>query len=282
MNSPIGVFDSGLGGLSVAARLLDMLPSERILYFADNAHVPYGERSLNEIRGFAVEITGFLIGMGAKAVVMACNMSSAVALDDARRRFPDVPVLGMIEPGSAAAVRASGNKPIGVLATTGTVRSEAYPRTIARLAPAAQVLQKSCPGFVPLVEAGLCDTEEAANEVRACVEPLVGMGCRTLVLGCTHYPFLRKTIEAVAGADVTIVDPAEETVRVLGNELMRAGISGQEPADSHQFLASGDCEDFAVLGSKFLGRRIEGVRKVRWGVELGMTEPTSTLEKTAL
>lgn len=269
MTSPIGIFDSGLGGLSVAARVLDKLPNERIIYLADNAHVPYGERPLDEIRGFALDITDHLVDLGAKAVVMACNMSSAIALDDTRLRHPGVPVLGVIEPGAAEAVRIAGGSPIGILATTGTVRSQAYPRTIARLDPSVQVMQQACSKFVPLVEAGRSDSEEAAAAACGYVLPLVRAGCKTLVLGCTHYPFLRKAIESAAGPDVKIVDPAEETVRVLANELAEVGLAGSGLAGPHEFRATGETSGFASLGSRFLGRGIGCVREVRWGIDLG-------------
>lgn len=269
MTSPIGIFDSGLGGLSVAARVLDKLPNERIIYLADNAHVPYGERPLDEILGFALDITDYLIGLGAKAVVMACNMSSAIALDQARLRHPQVPIIGVIEPGAAAAVRAADGHPIGVLATTGTVRSEAYPRTITRLDPSAQVAQQACSKFVPLVESGRSDSEEAEAAACGYVLPLVSQGCKTLILGCTHYPFLRKAIEAAAGPDVTIVDPAEETVGTLANELARTGLASSRLAGPHEFRATGETHDFAALGSTFLGREVDCVRESRWGVDLG-------------
>jgi glutamate racemase len=269
LNSPIGVFDSGLGGLSVAAKVLERLPDETIIYLADNAHVPYGERPLEEIREFAVGITDYLIGRGAKAVVMACNMSSAIALDAVRQRHPDVPVIGVIEPGAAAAVRACGGDPIGILATTGTVRSGAYPRSIAQLDPSVRVVQQACSKFVPLVESGKSDSEEAEAAACGYVLPLVGEGCRTLVLGCTHYPFLRRAIEAAAGPSVSIVDPAEETVRALKNELEEARLLSTEPAGVHEFCATGDTRDFAFLGSRFLGRDIASVKELAWGVDLG-------------
>lgn len=269
MTLPIGIFDSGLGGLSVAAEVLRKLPNESIIYLADNAHVPYGERPLDEIRGYALEITGYLIQRGAKAVVMACNMSSAVALEAARQHFPDTPVLGVIDPGAAAAVRAAAGSPIGVLATTGTVRSEAYIRSIAALDPSARVLQQACPKFVPLVEQGNADSEEAEAAACGYVLPLVNQGCRTLILGCTHYPFLRKAIEAAAGAGVKIVDPAEETVRALHNILLDNRLTGSSPVAPHEFCASGETTEFASLGSAFLGRRIDCVRTVTWGVDLG-------------
>lgn len=269
MESPVGVFDSGLGGLSVAARILQTLPDERILYFADNAHVPYGERPLEDIQEFAVGITGFLIKKGAKAVVMACNMSSAVALDTARDCYPDVPIIGVIEPGAKAAVSICDGKPVGVLATTGTVKSGAYEREIIKLDPSVRVAQQACPKFVPLVESGKADSEEAEAAASTYVRPLLSEGCRTIVLGCTHYPFLRKAIEATAGRSVSIVDPAEETALALKNILLERGLLSAKLAAPHEFYTSGDTDGFATLGSAFMGRQIDAVRQVAWGVDLG-------------
>ncbi|MCL5103960.1 MAG: glutamate racemase [Armatimonadetes bacterium] len=268
MTSPIGVFDSGLGGLSVARRIIEALPEERIIYFADNAHVPYGERPLDEIRGFALDITSFLIDNGAKAVVMACNMSSAVALGAARERHPGVPILGMIEPGAKAAVSIACGRPIGVLATTGTVKSGAYERAITALCPEGRVVQQPCPKFVPLVESGKADSEEAEAAARDYVASLTREGCTTIILGCTHYPFLRRAIEAAAGPEVTIVDPAEEVMRALGAILKERRMESDSLREAHKFCTSGDTDDFAALGSTFLGKHIEAVRRVRWGVDL--------------
>ncbi len=242
MSLPIGVFDSGLGGLSVAAQIMRVCPHERIVYFADTAHVPYGERPLDEIRGYARDIVAFLVEEGAKAVVMACNMSSAVALEEAKNAWPDVPVIGMIEPGARAAVKIAQDAPIGILATTGTVKSEAYVREISRCGFSAQVVQQACPKFVPLVESGMAESEDA--------------GCDTIILGCTHYPFLRRAIECAAGPDVTIVDPAEETALALANTLDVRGCAAAEACDRHEFYASGETSGLADLGSKFLGRPI--------------------------
>jgi len=255
----IGVFDSGLGGLSVAAQIIDVLPNEQFTYFADNAHVPYGERPLDEIRGFALNITAFLIQKGAKAVVMACNMSSAVALDSAREHFPEVPIIGVIEPGARAAIAVAGKDPIGVLATSGTVKSGAYERNIHLLDPGHKVVQQACPKFVPLVESGKSDSEEAKVAAKDYVAPLIREGCRTIILGCTHYPFVRKAIELAAGPGVTIVDPAKETALALGKILKEHGIESRKLDGDHLFFASGETSGFAALGSAFLGRPIETV-----------------------
>lgn len=251
----------------MAGEVLRCLPNERIIYFADSAHVPYGERPPSEIQEFALGIIRFLLDHGAKTVVMACNMSSAVALDLARETFPDVPILGVIGPGSRAAV-ASSDGPIGVLATSGTVRSGAYNKAIQSLSPDIQVLEQACPAFVPLVESGQADTEDAEVAVRGCVEPLLLGGVKSLVLGCTHYPFLRHVIARTAPG-VRIIDPAEETVRELHNILRDRNTlaSSSQPAD-HIFCASGDTEGFARLGGRFLGLEIEHVKHAKWGVDL--------------
>ena len=267
MTGPIGVFDSGLGGLTVAGEVLRRLPDERIVYFADSAHVPYGERPLHEIEEFALGITQFLIDRGSKVVVMACNMSSAVALEAARDAFPDTPILGVIEPGSRAAV-ATGGRTVGILATTGTVKSGAYSRTILTLDPRVKVYEQPCPAFVPIVESGMTESEEAEIAARTCVEPLVMAGAETLVLGCTHYPFLRSAIARAAG-NATIIDPAEETVTALYNILKERGIETDDSAPGeHRFFTSGDADGFARLGSRFLGREIGLVENARWGIDL--------------
>ncbi|MEN6521935.1 MAG: glutamate racemase [Armatimonadota bacterium] len=267
MTGPIGVFDSGLGGLTVAAEVLRNLPDESIIYFADTAHVPYGERPLDEIERFALGITQYLINRGAKVVVMACNMSTAVALESAQETFPDIPILGVIEPGSRAAVM-TGSNAIGVLATTGTVKSGAYRRAIKQLNPEAVVWEQPCSAFVPLIETGRAESEEAEAAVRKYVEPLIADGANTLILGCTHYPFLRPAIEKTAPG-ASIVDPAEETTRELRKILSESGILA-EPGTitEHRFIASGSTDGIAKLGSRFLGRNIEHVDIIRWGVDL--------------
>lgn len=253
-----------MGGLSVAARILDTLPNERIVYFADNAHVPYGEKPLDEIRGFALEITRFLIGKGAKAVVMACNMSSAIALEAAQEAFPETPIIGMIEPGARAAASVAQGRPIGVLATTGTIRSGAYERAIGSLDSGCVVVSQACPKFVPLVESGQSDSEDAEAAARTYVAPLMREFCSTLILGCTHYPFLRRVIEAAAGSGVNIVDPAEEAARMLAAVLDKRGIAGSNLTAAHEFYTSGNTDGFATLGGAFLGRPIEEVQQVVW------------------
>lgn len=268
-DAPIGVFDSGVGGLSVAGEILRRLPAESVLYFADTAHVPYGGRPLAEVQGFALAICDFLVESGAKIVVMACNISSAVALPAARERHPDIPMLGVIEPGAAAAL-ATGAKRIGVLATQGTVTSGAYTRTITAAEPAAEVVEVACPRFVPLVEAGETESVDARDAAREYLSPLAKAGCQAIILGCTHYPFLLPILRRVAGelfgngALPAFVDPAQETTREIGCLLSKGGLAsleGSQPA--HRYFVSGDVDRFEAQGSAFLGRRIAGACNIR-------------------
>ncbi|MDO8585741.1 MAG: glutamate racemase [Armatimonadota bacterium] len=268
--APIGVFDSGLGGLTVVAQILNKLPDESVVYLADTAHVPYGERPLDEIRGFALDITAFLHGLGAKMVVMACNMSSATALGPAREAFPDTPVLGVIQPGSRAAIRVAAGRPVGVLATTGTVSSRAYSTAIRAAAPEIEVYEQACPEFVPLVESGESESARAYAAARRCVEPLVKAGVRTIILGCTHYPFLSSAIAAAAGPSVRLIDPAEETALQIDNTLTELGARAPlATAPRHRFFCTGDPDGFAEIGGKFIRSRIERVERAVWGVDLG-------------
>ena len=271
--APIGIFDSGLGGLTVAKQVMQRLPYECIAYFADQIHVPYGERSPAEIRGFALGITNFLVQIGAKLVIMACNMSSATALEEARQLFPTVPIIGVIEAGARAAVRVVQNGPIGVLATTGTVSTRAYTRTLKKLLPDVEVLEQPCPKFVPLVEAGMHDSAEAEEVAREYTQPLITAGCKTIILGCTHYPFLINAIRRAVGTDVSIIDPAEETAVEAESILFDRGIASlSNEKTEHVYYTTGSPEQFAEHGSRFLQRTIAGVRRVSWGLDLGVVE----------
>ena len=252
---------------------MEKLPQESIAYVGDEIHVPYGERSPQEVRGFALGITGFLIQQNAKLVIMACNMSSATALAAAQELFPETPTIGVIEAGVRAAVRAGTGGSIGVLATTGTVNTHAYTRALLRLMPEATVLEQACPRFVPLVEAGMWDSPEAEEAVCEYLEPLLSAGCKTLILGCTHYPFLMEAVRKIAGSDVTLIDPSEETAREAANILFDVGILNPPHVEpTHVYFTSAAPDKFAELGSRFLGRTICGVRHITWGLDLGAIE----------
>jgi len=225
---PIGVFDSGAGGLTVVRTLLERLPGERVVYFGDTAYVPYGPRPPEEIRRFAVDACRFLCGHGVKLIVMGCNMSSAMALEEARA-VAGCPVLGTIDAGARAAVAATRSGRIGVAATEGTVKSGAYERAVRALRPDAAVFQQPCPLLVPAVEAGLQDGL-LADAVAESLEPLSDHSPDTVILGCTHYPLVRDEIQAFLGDDVAVVDPAEmlaeQAAEALGSVGSGFGVRG--------------------------------------------------------
>lgn len=251
--APIGVFDSGIGGLTVARELIWRLPRESLLYVADTAHVPYGERSPEEIRAFASAITRWLVAQGCKLVVMACNTSTALALELVQAEVA-VPVVGTITGGAQAAVEAAGAGTIGVLATAATVASGAYPRAIAALAPAARVLQVACPDFVPLVEAGRIGTTDSYNAVCERVNQLPVLELDALVLGCTHYPFLSPVIRMATEERTYLVDPALITARSVAALLKARGLRAAGPA-RHRLVATGSTASVArVNATKFRGR----------------------------
>ena len=268
-SAPIGVFDSGLGGLTVIKQIMNRLPNENITYMADEEHMPYGERTLEEIRRLALGITEFLIEKDSKIIIMACNMSSATALTPAREMFKSTPIIGMIEAGTRAASRATKSGRIGVLATTGTVESGAYTRELTKINPDNQTQEQACPRFVPIVEAGLSESPEALGAAEEYVRPLTDFGCDTIILGCTHYPYLNKTIQQIVGSKITIIDPAEEAAVEAENILC-----GQEAeASSHsgpiyRYYTTDSPEKFTQLGSRFLKREITNIQTILWGTDL--------------
>lgn len=250
--APIGVFDSGLGGLTVVRRLREMLPAERILYVADQAHVPYGGRELAEVCGFAQGISRALVAHGCKAVVMACNISSATALTAVQKEQSDVIVLGVIAPGAQTAAAQTANGRIGVLATAGTVRSGAYTRALHALNPTLSVTEVACPAFVPLVEAGTVDTVEAQEAAREYLAPLLAEGVDTVILGCTHYPFLLPTLQVIA-PNLHYVDPAEQTIHELATQLRQASLfASADRVPRHLLSTTGDATAFAAQVHRFL------------------------------
>lgn len=259
-NAPIGVFDSGLGGLTVVSQMLRLMPRERILFVADQAHVPYGGRDLSEVRGFACGISEGLLAAGCKAIVMACNISSATALDAVRANHPDTLVLGVIEPGARAAAQATQNGRIGVLATAGTVRSGAYTRTLTASDPQITVLEVPCPEFVPLVEGDAINTPEAYRAAEAYMAPLLDAGTDTVVLGCTHYPFLLPVLEKVA-PQVQFVNPAEHTVFELQRGIAAHCLTTRLPHPEPICLTTtGDARHFSSTLRRFLPHPKEMIR----------------------
>lgn len=255
----IGVFDSGLGGLTVARVVRDQLPGERIVYLADSGRCPYGPRSQRQVREFSIEILDRLAERGVKLAIVACNTATAALMEPAWPTHYPFPVLGVIAPGARAAVTATRNGRIGLLATEGTVRSGAYGRAIVALRPTAEVFAQGCPRLVAAVEAGLDQRDpEVVAAVAEYVQPLVDQGIDTLILGCTHFPHLANVIAAATGPGVTLVDPAGETVREARMLLQAAGEAavGDETlsplvATADLFLTSGDVETFVRLAGIF-------------------------------
>lgn len=247
---PIGVFDSGVGGLTVVKSLWNYFPQEKIVYFGDTAHLPYGSRSPEQIVHFGLEILDFLLRRDVKAVIAACNTSSSVSLTRLQEKSP-VPVFGMIEPGVKSALKKTNNKKIGVLATKATVNSGAYERSFRQGDPDVRVFAQSCPLFVPLVENGSVERRETYQIARSYLRPLQEEGVDTLVFGCTHYPYLASVIRHIVGEEVQLVDPAEEVVRELADILKLDGYGGKTPR--HLFFASGPVTSFYTTGKEFLG-----------------------------
>ncbi|MDP9071734.1 MAG: glutamate racemase [Actinomycetota bacterium] len=263
---PIGVFDSGFGGLTVARALIDLLPGEDLVYFGDTVRYPYGPRPLDEVREFARQITGMLTDRhDVKMVVVACNTASAAALELLRFEH-DLPVVGVIDPGVRAAVAVTRNRRVGVIGTLGTIGSGAYQGAVRKTRAEVELVCAACPGFVEFVERGETDSEQAHVLAERLLAPVREAGVDTLLLGCTHYPFLARTIGDVMGRQVVLVSSADETafeVRAILHEtglVRRSGGKGD-----HRFVSSGDLEWFRHLGSRLLGPEIDGVEGWSWG-----------------
>jgi glutamate racemase len=253
--SPIGIFDSGVGGLTVARAILDQLPDEAIRYVGDTARGPYGPRPLADVREFALDVMDELVAAGVKVLVIACNSASAAVLRDARERYT-VPVVEVIQPAVRRAVHATRSGRVGVIGTRATITSAAYDDAFAA-APHLQLTSRACPRFVEFVEAGVTSGPELLAVAHEYLDPFVADGIDTLVLGCTHYPLLTGVISYVLGDDVALVSSAEETAKdvyrtLVANELMRRG--GAAP--KHRFIATGDPSSFAALGRRFLGPEV--------------------------
>ncbi len=257
--APVGVFDSGIGGLTVVSEMLSQLPLEGIIYVGDTARVPYGPKSPDTVRRYAREIAFYLAGQHVKAIVIACNTATAHALDMLRAEL-SVPVVGVVQPGARAAAAATISGRIGVIGTTGTVRSGAYERAIRSLRADATVVSLACPLFVPLVEEGWTDHAAARLIATEYLRPLLDVGIDTLVMGCTHYPLLKPLLADTLGPSVRLIDSAQETAAEVGRVLRGANLdatSAENPV--RRFLATDDPDQMLRLGQRFLGRTIERV-----------------------
>ena len=258
-DAPIGIFDSGVGGLTVARAILDQLPNESTLYIGDTARGPYGPRPLAEVREFALETMDFLVSQGVKAIVIACNTASAAMLRDARERY-SIPVIEVIQPAVRRAVAATRTGNVGVIGTRATVDSKAYVDAFAA-APQLNITSIACPLFVEFVERGETSGTEITKIAREYLEPVMAAKVDTLVLGCTHYPLLTGVISYVMGEGVTLVSSAEETAKDLYRTLVENGLLREQsttPA-THKFLATGDAKAFETLARRFLGPEVTKV-----------------------
>ena len=262
--SPIGVFDSGIGGLTVVRELFHVLPKEAVAYFGDTARVPYGNKSRETIVRFSTENVLFLLHHDVKLIIIACNTATSYALPFLERSF-SVPMIGVIEPGVQAAVAATRTKRIGVIGTSATVASRAYEQAIHRLDPTIHVTAVSCPLFVPIVEEGWVQRPVAKLIAREYLAPLVKAKVDTLILGCTHYPLLKSMLRQVLGSKVRLVDSAYQValhakVILQHRHLLNVSPNGSHP--SHRFYVSDESRHFTELGSRFLGRSVEPVTRV--------------------
>ena len=259
---PIGVFDSGMGGLTVLHECLVTLPHEDFVYLGDGARLPYGPRPLDEIRRFAAEIAGYLERQGVKLIVAACNSATAAALPDLQRQLT-VPVIGVLAPEAHAAVLATRNRRIGLLATEATVASGRYPALVRSLDAGTEVVSVACPRLVPLIEDDDLFGEEITSAVREYAAPLKEADVDTVILGCTHYPLIRPIFQRVFGRGVTLVFSAEETAREVAETLARKGIENEVGREgSYRFLTTGDPNLFHELGRRFLQLPIESAEHV--------------------
>ena len=268
--SPIGIFDSGIGGLTVVREILRQLPHERVIYFGDTARVPYGPKSPDTVRRYSREIAEYLTSQDVKAIVVACNTATAHALPQLQREYA-LPIIGVVEPGARAAVAATRRRELGVIGTAGTISSGAYERAIRAIAPDADIVARACPLLVPLVEEGWLDTEATRLIVREYLTPLQTAGIDTLVLGCTHYPLLKPLLAEVLGPDVVLIDSAHETAAETARVLQARGLLADETATKrskchmHRFIASDAPDHFLRLGQRFLGSAIKCVETLTLG-----------------
>jgi glutamate racemase len=262
---PIGVFDSGLGGLTVLRALIDLLPDERTIYFGDTGRFPYGPKPQHEVLEHALEITDVLLGHDVKAVVVACNSAAAAALGTLRQKL-GAPVIGVIEPGLRAAARVTRTGRIGVIGTVGTIASGAY-QQVADEAGGVELTCAACPGFVEFVEAGDVDSDQVHVLAERLLAPVRDADVDTLVLGCTHYPLLARTIADVMGRDVVLVSSADETAFAVRELLTAQGMLAVEPPSDprHVFFTSGTVDTFRTLGVRFLGPEVAAVEPWEWG-----------------
>ena len=255
----IGIFDSGIGGLTVVRALRKLLPGEDLVYLGDTGRYPYGTKSADVVRRYSFENTEFLIDKGIKLLVVACNTSTAMAIDALQARY-DVPVVGVIEPGAAAAARQTRNRKIGVIATEGTIRSGEYTRALRRVRPDLEIYTRACPLFVPLAEEGWVDNEVAKLAAQSYLGSLAQSGIDTLILGCTHYPLLRNVIRETVGSGVRLIDSGVVTAAVVQRVLCERDLLRPARSGSGSYFVTDAPERFMKVGARFLGTPVDAVQ----------------------
>jgi glutamate racemase len=261
--SPIGMFDSGVGGLTVLKQVMRQLPNEDIIYLADTARVPFGGRSAQEIIRINHEIINYLLGIGVKLVIMACGTSSSLAYPIIKEHYHKLPLISLIEPGARAAVNASAKGKIGVIATQATINSHAFSLAITEIKKKAEVYEQACPLFVPLIEGGFIEAEETKRVAKEYLKPLLKAKIDTLILGCTHFPHLIKILGQITGPEVTFIDPAEEAASETKETLKKLGLlKGKSKPPVYQFFTTGPAPQFENIGSKLLGKPIPNVKQI--------------------
>jgi glutamate racemase len=274
---PIGMFDSGIGGLTVMRSVIDRLPGEDVIYLGDDARGPYGPRDIDQVRMFSREIIDYLLGFGVKLVVIACNSATAAALEEAQRDY-DIPVVGVIMPGVRAAIRRSKRMTIGVIGTRCTIGSGSYERALRRVDSRARVFSQACPEFVEFVERGEVTGDQITEIAMSYLEPLTEAGIDTLIMGCTHYPLLEPLLHDVAGPDVELISSAEETATEVEDILDRLGWlrEGGSPGKQY-FLTTGEVEKALELGRMFLGPEVREATHINFDSypELDLDIPTA-------
>lgn len=262
MDKPIGIFDSGIGGLTVVKEVVKLLPHEDIVYFGDTARVPYGIKSRETIIKFSLENTLFLLQKDVKMIVIACNTSSSMALPIIRKHFK-IPILGVIMPGAKEAVYATKNGKIGVIGTRATIKSGAYQEEVHRLDPSMKVWSQACPMFVPLVEEGWVDDPIAAKVAEKYLAGLKAKGVDTLILGCTHYPLLKAKIQAIMGKGVVLIDSAQQVANEVRQVLSQEGLLTKKTGKAaREYYVSDEVAIFENVAKRFLGAELEFVKKV--------------------
>jgi len=260
VKKPIGVFDSGVGGLTVVKELIRQLPSEDIVYFGDTARVPYGIKSKETVIRFSIENTLFLLNHDVKLICVACNTVTSYALPVIRNHFK-VPIVGVITPGAREGVYATRNKRIGVIGTNGTIKSRTYENEIKQLAPDVSVYPVSCPLFVPFAEEGWVDGDVVTSVAKTYLKPLKDAKVDTVILGCTHYPLLKPVIRRIMGDDVTLIDSAKQVAVEVKKILMNEGLMNASGKGKQKFYVSDNPEWFSGLAGRFLGAAIKDVEK---------------------